>query len=123
MGIIFFKEMSESVHIWHNNFIDVPITIKISEYGYALGVKGQGQLFLKSVLMLETRELFFHFFEEGCSNFRWRIFIFDTLRGAFGKFLAWSFISVTDLQTLLCLISFERTLFPLCHGTNFMRIL
>ena len=57
--------MSESVHIWHNNFIDVPITIKISEYGYALGVKGQGQLFLKSVLILETRELFFHFLRKG----------------------------------------------------------
>ena len=28
-----------------------------------------------------------------------------TVRGAFGKFLAWSFISVTDLQTLSCLIS------------------
>ena len=28
------------------------------------------------------------------------------LRGAFGKFLAWSFISVTDLQTLLCLVTF-----------------
>ena len=28
------------------------------------------------------------------------------LRGAFGKFLAWSFISVTDLQTLSCLVSF-----------------
>ena len=28
------------------------------------------------------------------------------LRGAFGKFLAWSFISVTDLQTLSCFVSF-----------------
>ena len=28
------------------------------------------------------------------------------VRGAFGKFLAWSFISVTDLQTLSCLVSF-----------------
>ena len=28
------------------------------------------------------------------------------LRGAFGKFLAWSFISVTDLQTLSCLVPF-----------------
>ena len=26
------------------------------------------------------------------------------VRGAFGKFLAWSFISVTDLQALSCLI-------------------
>ena len=26
--------------------------------------------------------------------------------GAFGKFVAWSFISVTDLQTLSCLVSF-----------------
>ena len=26
--------------------------------------------------------------------------------GAFGKSLAWSFISVTDLQTLSCLVSF-----------------
>ena len=29
-----------------------------------------------------------------------------TIRGAFGKFLAWSIISVTDLQTLSCLVSF-----------------
>ena len=28
------------------------------------------------------------------------------IRGAFGKFLAWSIISVTDLQTLSCLVSF-----------------
>ena len=28
------------------------------------------------------------------------------IRGAFGKFLAWSFISVTDFQTLSCLVSF-----------------
>ena len=28
------------------------------------------------------------------------------IRGAFGKFLAWSYISVTDLQTLSCLVSF-----------------
>ena len=28
------------------------------------------------------------------------------IRGAFGKFLAWSFISVTDLQNLSCLVSF-----------------
>ena len=28
------------------------------------------------------------------------------LRGAFGKFLAWSFISVTDIQNLLWLVSF-----------------
>ena len=27
------------------------------------------------------------------------------VRGAFGKLLAWSFISVTDLQTLSCLVS------------------
>ena len=27
------------------------------------------------------------------------------IRGAFGKFLALSFISVTDLQTLSCLVS------------------
>ena len=28
------------------------------------------------------------------------------VRGAFGKFLAWSFISITDLQTLSCLVLF-----------------
>ena len=28
------------------------------------------------------------------------------IRGTFGKFLAWSFISVTDLQILSCLVSF-----------------
>ena len=31
---------------------------------------------------------------------------FIYIRGAFGKFLAWSFISVTDLQNLSCLVSF-----------------
>ena len=31
---------------------------------------------------------------------------FSHIRGAFGKFLAWSFISVTNLQTLPCLVSF-----------------
>ena len=36
-------------------------------------------------------------------NYLWLPFY---LRGAFGKFLAWSFISVNDLQTLSCLISF-----------------
>ena len=30
------------------------------------------------------------------------------IRGAFGKFLAWYFISVTDLQTILCLVSFKE---------------
>ena len=30
----------------------------------------------------------------------------NVIRGAFGKFLAWSFISVTDLHTLSCLVSF-----------------
>ena len=48
---------------------------------------------------------------------------FFVLRGAFGKFLAGSFISVTDLQTLSCLISFWRTIFSLCYGTNSMRII
>ena len=28
------------------------------------------------------------------------------VRGAFGKFLAWSIISVTDVQALSCLVSF-----------------
>ena len=28
------------------------------------------------------------------------------IQGAFGKFLAWSFISVTNLQTISCLVSF-----------------
>ena len=28
------------------------------------------------------------------------------IRGAFGKFLAWSLISVTDLQNLSCFVSF-----------------
>ena len=28
------------------------------------------------------------------------------VRGAFGKFLAWSCVSVTDLQTLSCLVPF-----------------
>ena len=34
------------------------------------------------------------------------ILIFCIIRGTFGKFLAWSFIPVTDLQTLLCMVSF-----------------
>ena len=33
------------------------------------------------------------------------------LRGGFGKFLAWSFISVTDLQTLSCLVSSKELSF------------
>ena len=33
-------------------------------------------------------------------------FNFEIVRGAFGKFLAWSIISVTDVQTLSCLVSF-----------------
>ena len=36
------------------------------------------------------------------------------LRGAFGKFLAWPFISETDLQTLSCLVSFYLS-FMLWH--------
>ena len=47
----------------------------------------------------------------------------SNIRGAFGKFLAWPFISVTDLQTLSCLVSFSRTIFPLYYDTNVMRIL
>ena len=31
---------------------------------------------------------------------------YKDIRGAFGKFLAWSFISVIDLHTLSCLVSF-----------------
>ena len=42
---------------------------------------------------------------------------------AFEKFLAWSFISVTDLQILSCLVSFYRAIFPVCYGTDFMKIL
>ena len=34
------------------------------------------------------------------------LYHFPVIRGAFGKFLAWSFISVTDLLTLSCLVSF-----------------
>ena len=44
------------------------------------------------------------------------------IRGAFGKFLAWPFISVTDLQTISCLISFKSAILTLCYGTNFTRI-
>ena len=46
-----------------------------------------------------------------------------SIRGAFGKFLAWSFISETNLQTLSCLVSFLRAIFLLCHSTNVMRML
>ena len=31
---------------------------------------------------------------------------FQVIRGVFGKFLAWSYISVTNLQTLSCVVSF-----------------
>ena len=46
------------------------------------------------------------------ASFNWLICIYSDkvhgtyIRGAFGKFLAWSFISVTNLQTLSCLVSF-----------------
>ena len=36
----------------------------------------------------------------------WLVLLSQGLGGAFGKFLAWSFIFVTDLQTLSCLVSF-----------------
>ena len=45
------------------------------------------------------------------------------IRGTFGKFLAWYFISVNDVRTLSCLVSFQRTISPLCYGKNLMRIL
>ena len=30
----------------------------------------------------------------------------EKIREAFGKFLAWSYISITDLQTVSCVVSF-----------------
>ena len=49
----------------------------------------------------------------------WGIF---AIRGAFGKFLAWSIISLTNWQILSCLVSFLRTIFLLCYSTHFMRM-
>ena len=46
-----------------------------------------------------------------------RLHVDGHVRGSFGKFLAWSFISGTDLQTLSCLVSFSRATFLLCYGT------
>ena len=45
------------------------------------------------------------------------------IRGAFGKYVARSFFSVTDKQTHLCLVSFLITVCPLCQGTNFIIML
>ena len=55
----------------------------------------------------------------------WMVFTIKqfNIRGAFGKFLAWSYISVTNLQTLSCLVSFKRAIFPLFYGTILMSIL
>ena len=46
-----------------------------------------------------------------------------SVRGAFGKFLAWSFISVTNSQTLSCFGIILKSYFPFCYITNSMRIL
>ena len=43
--------------------------------------------------------------EKKLPNF-YTLVILSNNRGAFGKFLAWSYISVTDLQTLSCVVSF-----------------
>ena len=43
----------------------VQITSKVSEYRYVIGVKGQGQVFLKSVLQL-VRQTTLTFFDGGC---------------------------------------------------------
>ena len=48
---------------------------------------------------------------------------FSTVTRALGKFVAWSFISVTDLKTLSCLVSFKRADFPLFYCINFTRLL
>ena len=45
---------------------------------------------------------------------------------AFGKYVAWSFISESDGQTHSCLVSFQIAIFPfrlLCWETNFMMML
>ena len=51
------------------------------------------------------------------------IILVSILRGTFGKFLAWSFISACNLQTLSWLLSFEIAIFSLCYSTNFIRML
>ena len=44
--------------------------------------------------------------DQACASTKCVFYKMLQVRGAFGKFLAWSFISVTDLQTLSCLVSF-----------------
>ena len=41
------------------------------------------------------------------------------VRWALGKFLAWSFISVIDLQTLSCLVSFKKSYLSSMLWRNF----
>ena len=48
----------ESVLIGIMSVYHVLITKKVSEYGYDLGVKDQGQIFLTSVLLLKTQNAF-----------------------------------------------------------------
>ena len=54
----------EGVHIWH----DDRITLKFSDRRYNLGVKGHGQIYLKSVEWLITLTLFI-FYEGVCPFF------------------------------------------------------
>ena len=45
------------------------------------------------------------------------------IRGPFGKYVAWSFFSVTDQHTHSCLVSFSTAICPLCQDINFMIML
>ena len=42
---------------------------------------------------------------------------------AFRKYVAWSFILVSDEQTHSCLVPFKTAIIPLCDGINFTRML
>ena len=45
------------------------------------------------------------------------------IRGAFGKYIARSFFSVTDKQPHSCMVSFLAAICPLCLGINFIIML
>ena len=39
------------------------------------------------------------------------------------KYVAWSFILVSEEQTHSCLVSFKTAMIPLCDGINFKKML
>ena len=51
------RSVNGQCHIYVKPIVCIFNTTKVSEYGYDLGVKAQGQIFLKSVKRLVTRAL------------------------------------------------------------------